>query len=94
MRKITTGVQGGPVLGTFTARENNLQTIENNIDIVLDPNGTKEAADLAGPRHRGKLINRRDHEARQPAVDWLVHRNDRQRIATAEVTIPVRTPDR
>lgn len=40
MRKITTGVQGGPVLGTFTARENNLQTIENNIDIVLDPNGT------------------------------------------------------
>ena len=33
MRRITTGVQGGPVLGTFTAKENNLQTIEDNVDI-------------------------------------------------------------
>jgi len=42
MRRITTGVQGGPVLGTFTAKENNLQTIEDNVDMVLDPNGTGE----------------------------------------------------
>jgi hypothetical protein len=40
MRKITTGVQGGPILGTFTAQENNLQTIETNVDIILDPNGS------------------------------------------------------
>lgn len=42
MRKISTGVQGGPVLGTFTALENNLKTIPNNVDIVLDPNGSGE----------------------------------------------------
>lgn len=42
MRKISTGVQGGPVLGTFTALENNLKTIPNNVDIVFDPNGTGE----------------------------------------------------
>ena len=40
MRRITTGVQGGPILGTFTAQQNNLQTIETNVDIVLDPNGS------------------------------------------------------
>lgn len=42
MRKISTGVQGGPVLGTFTALENNLKTIPNNVDIVFDPNGSGE----------------------------------------------------
>jgi hypothetical protein len=42
MRRITTGVQGGPVLGTFTAKENNLQTIEDNVDMVFDPNGLGE----------------------------------------------------
>jgi|TARA_R110001606_G_scaffold54215_6_gene133144 hypothetical protein len=42
MRRITTGVQGGPVLGTFTAKVNNLSTIETNVDMVLDPNGTGE----------------------------------------------------
>ena len=42
MRRITTGVQGGPVLGTFTAMVNNLSTIETNVDMVLDPNGTGE----------------------------------------------------
>lgn len=40
MRRITTGIQGGPILGTFTAEENNLKTIENNTDIILDANGT------------------------------------------------------
>jgi hypothetical protein len=42
MRRITTGVQGGPILGTFTAKENNLQTLEQNADIVLQPNGAGE----------------------------------------------------
>ena len=42
MRRITTGVQGGPILGTFTAKENNLQTLESNADIVLQPNGAGE----------------------------------------------------
>lgn len=40
MRRITTGIQGGPILGTFTAEENNLKTIENNTDIILDANGS------------------------------------------------------
>jgi len=42
MRRITTGVQGGPVLGQFTALDNNLKTIPNNTDIIIDPNGTGE----------------------------------------------------
>jgi len=47
MRRITTGIGGGPVLGTFTALENNLQTIETNTDIVLDPNGSGEIKENA-----------------------------------------------
>lgn len=41
-RRISTSIQGGPVLGTFTAQGNRLQTIEANDDIILDPNGTGE----------------------------------------------------
>lgn len=41
-RRISTSIQGGPVLGTFTAQGNRLQTIEVNDDIILDPNGTGE----------------------------------------------------
>ncbi len=40
MRRITTGIQGGPILGTLTAEENTLKTIETNIDIILDANGS------------------------------------------------------
>lgn len=39
-RRISTSIQGGPVLGTFTAQNNILQTIEPNDDIIFDPNGT------------------------------------------------------
>lgn len=39
-RRISTSIQGGPVLGTFTAQNNKLQTIEPNDDIIFDPNGT------------------------------------------------------
>lgn len=39
-RRISTSIQGGPVLGTFTAQNNRLQTIEPNDDIIFDPNGT------------------------------------------------------
>lgn len=42
MRKITTGVQGGPILGKFTVIENQLQTLEDNGDLQLTPNGTGE----------------------------------------------------
>ena len=37
---LTTGIQGGPILGTLTAEENTLKTIETNIDIILDANGS------------------------------------------------------
>lgn len=40
MRRITTGVQGGPILGKFTAEDNILKTIESNADIRLTPNGS------------------------------------------------------
>jgi hypothetical protein len=39
-RRISTSIQGGPVLGTFTAQNNRLQTIEPNDDIIFEPNGT------------------------------------------------------
>ena len=39
-RRISTSIQGGPVLGTFTAQNNRLQTIEANDDIIFEPNGT------------------------------------------------------
>lgn len=40
MRRISTGVIGREILGRFTAFENSLQSIEENQDIVLSPNGT------------------------------------------------------
>jgi len=42
MRRITSGIQGGPILGTFSATDNNLKTLEPDSDIVLDPNGNGE----------------------------------------------------
>jgi hypothetical protein len=39
-RRITTGVLGGPILGKFTAKDNNLETIEPNADIILQPDGS------------------------------------------------------
>lgn len=39
-RRITTGVQGGPILGKFTSEDNSLLSIEPNADIIFDPNGT------------------------------------------------------
>ena len=40
MRRITTGIQGGPILGRFTVLENDLQTLESNADLNLSPDGT------------------------------------------------------
>lgn len=42
MRRITTGLQGGPILGSLAAEQNNLKTLESNTDIVLDPDGAGE----------------------------------------------------
>jgi hypothetical protein len=44
---------------------------------AVDP--AEERAHLAGPRHRRELVDGRDEEAREPAVDWLVDRDDRVR---------------
>ena len=40
MRRISTGIVGRELLGRFTAFENSLRSIENNQDIVLNPNGS------------------------------------------------------
>jgi len=40
MRRISTGIVGREILGRFTAFDNSLRSIENNQDIVLNPNGT------------------------------------------------------
>ena len=42
---------------------------------------------------RRELVDRGDHEARQPAVDRLVDRQDRQRLLAAEVATPVHADD-
>lgn len=42
MRRITTGIQGGPIIGTLTTLDNTIKSIETNDDIIMDPNGTGE----------------------------------------------------
>lgn len=40
MRRISTGIVGRELLGRFTTFDNSLRSIENNQDIVLNPNGS------------------------------------------------------
>ena len=47
--------------------------------LVVAVHAAEERADLAGPRQGRELVHRGDQEARQPAVDRLVHGEDRQR---------------
>jgi hypothetical protein len=39
-RRISTSVQGGPTLGSFTALDNNLSTIVTDDDMIMEPSGT------------------------------------------------------
>jgi len=39
-RRISTSVQGGPTLGSFTALDNNLSTIVADDDMIMEPSGT------------------------------------------------------
>ena len=61
------------------------RAIEAVLVVAVDP--AEERADLAGPRHGGELVHRGDHEAGQPAVDRLIHGQDRQRPAAGEVAV-------
>ena len=49
--------------------------------LVVAVHAAEERAHLAGPGHGGELVHRGDHKARQPAVDRLIDRQDRQRPA-------------
>jgi len=40
MRRISTGVQGRPILGKYFSLDNVLSTLQENTDIVLEPSGT------------------------------------------------------
>jgi len=42
MRRITTGIQGGPIIGSLTTLDNTIKSIETNDDIIFEPNGTGE----------------------------------------------------
>ena len=42
MRRVTTGIIGGPILGTLAVEDNNLKTLEANTDIIIEPNGAGE----------------------------------------------------
>ena len=52
---------------------------------VLAVDVAEEGAGLADPRQAGELVDRRDQEGRQAAVDRLVHRQHRQRPVAGEV---------
>ena len=41
---------------------------------------SEEGAGAAFPRHVGELVDRRDHECRQAAIDFLVDDDDRQAV--------------
>ena len=40
MRRITTGIVGGPILGQLSAFQNNVSGVVTNQDITLSPSGT------------------------------------------------------
>jgi hypothetical protein len=42
MRRISTGVVGGPILGALTAFQNTVSGLVTNDDITLTPSGTGE----------------------------------------------------
>ncbi|MFM8402459.1 MAG: hypothetical protein ACKOAH_31930, partial [Pirellula sp.] len=46
---------------------------------------------LAGPRHCGELIDGGNQKARQSTVDWLIHRQNWQRVASRELATAVST---
>ena len=50
---------------------------------------TEEGAGAALPRHVGELVDRRDHEGRQAAIDFLVDDDDRQPFRAGERAIDV-----
>src|SRR6056300_329929 len=39
-RKITTGVVGGPILGSVSATTNTIESVKTDENIILTPNGT------------------------------------------------------
>ena len=69
------------------------QWITSAVETVLikAANAAEKLANAAGPRHRCKLIHRRNHETGQPAIDRLVNRKNRERVVARESTIPVDT---
>lgn len=52
---------------------------------IMAINQAEQRAGLAGPGERGELVHRGDEEAGEPAVDRLVHADDRQRVVASEV---------
>lgn len=59
MRRISTGVQGRSILGSFTAETNRFTTREANQDLVLEPDGTgivRSASDFKIDGTNGSLI--------------------------------------
>jgi hypothetical protein len=54
--------------------------------LVIAIRAAKQHATGSNPRQVRKLINGRDHEARQPAEQRFIDGDDRQRIPTAKLT--------
>src|SRR6266567_2669291 len=61
--------------------------------LVVSLYSTKKSTYLTGPRQCSKLVHCSDDEARQPAIDRLVHSHDGKVDAAAELTLPLCTRD-
>ena len=53
----------------------------------------EQGARLPHPRQRGELVDGRDEERGEPAVERLVHPDDRQGTVATEVALPVGADD-
>src|SRR5208337_5240350 len=53
----------------------------------------EEPPDVASPWHGREFVNRRNQEAGQAAIDWLIDRQDRQRRVAREVASTIHTHD-
>ena len=80
-----------PSAGQRVAPAGLARAIEAVLVVPLD--AAEERPDLAGPGHGRELVHRGDQEARQPAIDRLIDRQDRQRLAAAEVAMAVDAVD-
>src|SRR5262249_34092708 len=56
---------------------------------VVTINAPEKRADFSGPGHRGELVHRCNHEARQPAIDGVIHPEHGDRLPATEIAMSI-----